>query len=54
VITLPQFGSEIPPNSLIVHGFGQDANGELCMLPTNTPANAQIKATLAGLTTGQQ
>jgi hypothetical protein len=31
VFTLPQFGSEILPNGLTVHGFGQDGNGEaLC------------------------
>jgi glucose/arabinose dehydrogenase len=27
------------PNGLTVHGFGQDANGELYALVTNTPAN---------------
>ena len=39
VFTLPQFGSEILPNDLTVHGFGQDANGELYALTTNTSAN---------------
>jgi glucose/arabinose dehydrogenase len=39
VFTLPQFGSEILPNGLTVHGFGQDANGELYALATNTSAN---------------
>jgi hypothetical protein len=39
---LPQFpGSEggVLPNGLTVHGFGEDANGELYALVTNTPAN---------------
>jgi glucose/arabinose dehydrogenase len=39
VFTLPQFGSEILPSGLTVHGFGQDANGELYALATNTSAN---------------
>jgi len=39
VFTLPQFGSEILPNGQTVHGFGQDANGELYALATNTSAN---------------
>jgi len=39
VFTLPQFGSEILPNGLTVHGFGQDADGELYALVTNTSAN---------------
>jgi hypothetical protein len=39
VFTLPQFGSEILPNGLTVHGFGQDASGELYVLATNTSAN---------------
>ena len=39
VFTLPQFSSEILPNGLTVHGFGQDANGELYALATNTSAN---------------
>jgi hypothetical protein len=39
VFTLPQFGSEILPGGLTVHGFGQDANGELYALATNTSAN---------------
>src|SRR5205814_2816613 len=34
---LPQFGgSAIMPNGLTVHGFGQDADGELYALVTNT------------------
>lgn len=36
---LPQFASEILPNGLTVHGFGQDADGELYALVTNTSAN---------------
>ena len=39
VFTLPQFGSEILPSGLTVHGFGQDANGEIYALATNTSAN---------------
>jgi glucose/arabinose dehydrogenase len=39
VFTLPQFGSEILPNGQTVHGFGQDADGELYALATSTPAN---------------
>jgi glucose/arabinose dehydrogenase len=39
VFTLPQFGSEILPSGLTVHGFGQDASGELYALATNTSAN---------------
>lgn len=37
---LPQFGgSAILPNGLTVHGFGQDADGEIYALATNTSAN---------------
>src|SRR6185369_242806 len=37
---LPQFGgTAILPNGLTVHGFGQDAAGELYALVTNTSAN---------------
>jgi len=32
-------GSAILPNGLTVHGFGQDADGELYALVTNTSAN---------------
>ncbi|HEV2246301.1 MAG TPA: Ig-like domain-containing protein [Terriglobia bacterium] len=39
VFTLPQFGSEILPNGQTVHGFGQDANGELYAMATDTPPN---------------
>jgi len=39
-LLLPQFGSgDILPNQLTVHGFGQDANGELYAMVTNTPSN---------------
>lgn len=36
---LPQFASQILPNGLTVHGFGEDADGELYALVTNTAAN---------------
>lgn len=36
---LPQFPAGILPNGLTVHGFGQDAAGELYIAVTNTPAN---------------
>ncbi|NQW99714.1 PQQ-dependent sugar dehydrogenase [bacterium] len=36
---LPQFAAGILPNGLTVHGFGEDANGELYALVTNTPPN---------------
>ncbi len=36
---LSQFASAILPNGLTVHGFGQDAYGELYALVTNTSAN---------------
>jgi hypothetical protein len=37
---LPQFGgSAVLPSGLTVHGFGQDGNGELYALATNTSAN---------------
>jgi glucose/arabinose dehydrogenase len=36
---LPQFTTTYLPNDLTVHGFGQDANGELYVMATNTPAN---------------
>ena len=39
VFTLPQFGSEILPAGQTVHGFGQDANGELYAMATDTPPN---------------
>jgi len=35
---LPQFAGGILPNGLTVHGFGQDATGELYALATNTPS----------------
>ena len=36
---LPQFANGKLPNGLTVHGFGQDANGELYAMVTNTPSN---------------
>jgi glucose/arabinose dehydrogenase len=36
---LPQFVNGVLPNGLTVHGFGQDANGELYAMVTNTPPN---------------
>jgi glucose/arabinose dehydrogenase len=36
---LPQFANGILPNGLTVHGFGQDANGEIYAMVTNTPPN---------------
>jgi glucose/arabinose dehydrogenase len=36
---LPQFATGVLPNGLTVHGFGQDGNGELYAMVTNTPAN---------------
>lgn len=36
---LPQFTTTFLANGLTVHGFGEDANGELYALVTNTPAN---------------
>jgi hypothetical protein len=36
---LPQLANGVLPNGLTVHGFGQDGNGELYALVTNTPAN---------------
>lgn len=36
---LPEFPNDQIPNSLTVHGFGQDGNGELYALATNTPSN---------------
>ncbi|WP_197530852.1 PQQ-dependent sugar dehydrogenase [Bythopirellula polymerisocia] len=36
---LPQFTNGILPDGLTVHGFGEDANGELYAMVTNTPAN---------------
>src|SRR6185436_14454179 len=39
-LPLPQFGgTAILPNGLTVHGFGEDADGELYALVTNTPSN---------------
>jgi hypothetical protein len=36
---LPQFAAGVLPNGLTVHGFGQDGNGELYAMVTNTPSN---------------
>ncbi len=36
---LPEFAGGILPNGLTVHGFGEDGNGELHALVTNTPSN---------------
>ena len=36
---LPEFAGGILPDGLTVHGFGEDATGELYALVTNTPAN---------------
>ena len=36
---IPQFASDQLPDGLTVHGFGEDANGELYAMVTNTPAN---------------
>jgi len=36
---LPQFATGQLPSGLTVHGFGEDASGELYALVTNTPAN---------------
>jgi len=36
---IPQFTNNKLPNGLTVHGFGEDASGELYAMVTNTPAN---------------
>jgi glucose/arabinose dehydrogenase len=36
---IPQFVDDQLPNGLTVHGFGQDGQGELYAMVTNTPAN---------------
>lgn len=36
---IPQFVNDLLPNQVTVHGFGQDGQGELYALVTNTPAN---------------
>lgn len=36
---LPDFENGVLPDGLTVHGFGEDASGELYALVTNTPAN---------------
>jgi hypothetical protein len=35
---LPQFSNDQLPNGLTVHGFGEDAAGEIYALVTNTPS----------------
>jgi glucose/arabinose dehydrogenase len=37
--SLPQFPGGVLPNDLTVHGFGEDGNGELYAMVTNTPPN---------------
>jgi hypothetical protein len=39
VFTLPQLGSEVLPSGQTVHGFGQDGNGEIYAMTTDTPPN---------------
>ena len=39
LFVLPQYPPGILPNGLTVHGFGEDADGELYALATNTSAN---------------
>ena len=36
---LPQFPNGVLPNGLTVHGFGEDGNGELYAMVTNTPSS---------------
>jgi hypothetical protein len=36
---IPQFPNHQLPNQVTVHGFGEDASGELYAMVTNTPAN---------------
>jgi hypothetical protein len=36
---LPQFANDQLPNEVTVHGFGEDGNGELYAMVTNTPPN---------------
>jgi glucose/arabinose dehydrogenase len=36
---LPQFANDQLPNQVTVHGFGQDGNGELYAMVTNSPPN---------------
>jgi glucose/arabinose dehydrogenase len=38
---MPQFPDHQLPNQLTVHGFGQDGNGELYAMVTNTPPNGE-------------
>jgi hypothetical protein len=36
---IPQFANDQLPNSVTVHGFGEDSSGELYAMVTNSPAN---------------
>ena len=36
---LPQFTGGVLPNGLTIHGFGEDGNGELYALATNSPSS---------------
>jgi glucose/arabinose dehydrogenase len=36
---IPQFANDQLPNGLTVHGFGEDGNGEIYAMVTNTPPN---------------
>jgi hypothetical protein len=36
---IPQFANDKLPNGLTVHGFGEDGNGEIYAMVTNTPPN---------------
>jgi hypothetical protein len=36
---IPQFANHQLPNGLTVHGFGEDGNGEIYAMVTNTPPN---------------
>ena len=36
---LPQFSNGILPNGLTIHGFGENTDGEIYILATNTPSN---------------
>ena len=36
---IPQFANDLLPNGLTVHGFGEDATGEIYALVTNTASN---------------
>ena len=40
---LPQFANDKIPNGLTVHGFGEDANGEIYAMVTNTAPDGSPK-----------